>query len=397
MGRALLVLVLAVVAGVAPAGAQRLDVRLQQALDRVSDVVAESFARSLPLPSASAGVAYSFDPVTGNFQREPSTFGQVYLDRSDTLGAKRWNVSFAYQYQQLDELDGKSVDPLRDDTPIYVPGKALALTLPSLAIDAGVHQFLFAATYGFTEDLEASIAMPIVYSDIALRSDIRLAGVTETTGTLESFQLNVVDDRQIVGAGDLLLRTKYRLLERHPVGLAATLMLRIPTGDQDDLQGIGFVELTPGLAASTRVFQPARWARFQGHLNAGLGFNADDVSSSEARWGIGVDWGITDTITAAVAVLGRNQFAKVAPAGFFAFPRCRSDLDTCAIDRSVRNGNAPLFGLSRSRPDYYDVSIGGRGAVWRDTLFAFVNVVVPLNDGYVRTEPIPLVGLEATF
>lgn len=396
MRRAFLVFLL-VVAEVAPAGAQRVDVRLDRALDRVSDVVAESFARSLPLPSASAGVAYAFDPVTSNFQREPSTFGQIYLDRSDTLGARRWNVSFAYQYQQLDELDGMSVHPLRDDTPIYAPGKALALTLPSLDVDAAVHQFLFAATYGITEDLEASIAMPIVYSDIALRSDIRVAGVAESDGMLTDYRLQTLDEQQVVGPGDLLLRAKYRLLERHPIGLAATMLLRIPTGDQDELQGIGFVELTPGLAASTRLFEPAPWVRLQGHLNAGLGFNADDVASSEARWGIGLDWGITETITAAVAVLGRNQFAKVAPAGFFAFPRCTADLDTCAVDRSVRDGNAPLFGLSRTRPDYYDVSIGGRGAVWRDTLFAYVNVVVPLNDGYVRTDPIPLVGIEATF
>jgi len=42
-------------------------------------------------------------------------------------------------------------------------------------------------------------------------------------------------------------------------------------------------------------------------------------------------------------------------------------------------------------------AIGGRGAVGRDTLFAFVNVLVPLNDGLMRTAPIPLVGLEATF
>ncbi len=30
-------------------------------------------------------------------------------------------------------------------------------------------------------------------------------------------------------------------------------------------------------------------------------------------------------------------------------------------------------------------------------MFAFANVVIPPNDGFVRTEPIPLVGVEATF
>ena len=70
---------------------------------------------------------------------------------------------------------------------------------------------------------------------------------------------------------------------------------------------------------------------------------------------------------------------------------------TCATTAAARDGKAPIFGLSGARPDYYDISVGGRGAVWRDTLFVFANVLVPLNDGFVRTAPIPLVGVEATF
>jgi hypothetical protein len=44
------------------------------------------------------------------------------------------------------------------------------------------------------------------------------------------------------------------------------------------------------------------------------------------------------------------------------------------------------------RPDFYDLSIGG--IVWRDTVIAFANVLVPLNDDGRRD---PAVGLEAAF
>jgi hypothetical protein len=70
---------------------------------------------------------------------------------------------------------------------------------------------------------------------------------------------------------------------------------------------------------------------------------------------------------------------------------------TCAIDPAVRVGTQNLFGLSGERPDYYNFSIGGRAALWRDTIFGFVNVAIPLNDGFVRTEPVPLIGFEGTF
>jgi hypothetical protein len=62
-------------------------------------------------------------------------------------------------------------------------------------------------------------------------------------------------------------------------------------------------------------------------------------------------------------------------------------------------GYTPSRARSQTRlaSAYYDIAIGGRGALWRDTVFAFASMVVPLNDGVVRTDPIPLVGIEATF
>ena len=62
-----------------------------------------------------------------------------------------------------------------------------------------------------------------------------------------------------------------------------------------------------------------------------------------------------------------------------------------------RFGVAPLFGLTGERPDFYDLSIGGRANLWRDTVIAFANVVVPLNQAGVRMDLIPLVGVEVAF
>lgn len=391
----ILVVILAAISPSAACAQQVLE-QLEGALDRVATALERSFARSLPLPAASAGVSYSFDPATGNFRRDPATFGQVYLERADPLGARRLNVSFTYQYVELEDLDGHPADDLRNPAPIPIPDLLAAFEIPNLSLEARVHQFLFALTYGLSENLEASIAVPVVYSDLLVRAPVAAAGLTPDGQLL--FEEDEVDDsQQVVGAGDVLLRAKYRFIESREVHLAASLLLRFPSGDEEDLQGIGFFEVTPSVLASTRIFEPASWARLQGHFNAGVGFDTEDVGASEARWGVGLDWGLTDDVTAAIAFLGRNEFSRVAPAGAFTFPRCQSDLITCAIDPSVRVGTQQLFGLSGDRPDYYDLSVGGRGALWRDTLFAFVSVAIPLNDGFVRTAPIPLVGVEATF
>jgi hypothetical protein len=379
------------------AHAQGLTARLDAVGTLLQDTVSSTFGRSVPLPSASAGVQYAFDPATGNFQRSATTFGQVYLDRADPLGKGRLNVSASYSYLELDTLDGKPADDLRDPTPIPLTGKMAAISIPSFRVSAAVHQVLLALTYGITDDLEASIALPLAYSDLRVAADSQAAAVL-TTGELVRVQQHIDQPDTPFGQGDLMLRSKYRIYQSRPVNLSYGLVFRIPTGDEEDLQGIGFLEITPSLLASTRIFEPASWARLQGHLNAGVGFDAEDVSSSEIRWGLGLDWGVAEQLTAAIAVLARHPLSRVAPAGAFTFNRCtNAGLVQCATDRAVRRGSAPLFGLSSGRFDYYDLSLGGRGGLWRDTVFAFVNVIVPLNDGFVRTEPIPIAGVEATF
>jgi hypothetical protein len=202
-----------------------------------------------------------------------------------------------------------------------LPDKALAFQFSELDVDIALHEFLFALTYGFTDDLEATIAVPLEDSDLALAGSLAAVGVRAADGSVVAAEERVEDRSDLVGVGDVLLRAKYRFLGGGPVRLAGSLLLRLPTGDEDDFQGVGFLEVAPGLLVSTRSFEPASWARLQGHLNASVGLDTEDVDASEARWGIGVDWGITEGLTAAVGVLGRHQFARVAPPGFFDFPR----------------------------------------------------------------------------
>jgi hypothetical protein len=341
-------------------------------------------------------VSYSFDPATGTFQREASTFGQVYLDRADPIGAGRFNVSFGYQYVQLEELDGHDSDDLHDTGPIPIPDLLAAIEIPKVSVTGAVHSFLFAFTYGITDNLDAGLAVPAVYSDLRVSLRLRGAAVPED-GEVVVIEEGFDEPEHVVGPGDVLLRGRYRFLESNDLHLGAGLLVRFPSGDDEALHGIGFFEVAPSLLASTRVFEAASWARLQGHFNAALAFNADDVDASEARWGIGLDWGLTDDITVALAFLGRHQFASVAPPGSLDFPRCSSDLIECASDPSQRDTVAPLFNLEAGRPDYYTLSLGGRVAVWRDKLFVFANVAIPLNDGFIRTAPIPLAGVQFTL
>ena len=69
--------------------------------------LSQQIARSIPSPSASAGVFYreSDDPLVPA-SRVVSLAGQLYLERPDTLGRGRWNVSLAYQHVRIDIISG---------------------------------------------------------------------------------------------------------------------------------------------------------------------------------------------------------------------------------------------------------------------------------------------------
>ena len=395
MRRAVLAPIL-IAALVGPARAQTIGPQVEAALQLVATAIEQSFPRALPLPAPAGGVSYGFDPATGNFQRNPSTYGQVYLERADPLGAGHFNASFLYQYASLASIDGYQADALHTPYPVPIPGRFGAVDFSTLSVAADVQQVLFSLSYGITDSLEASVAVPVVYSHVAVDAPVSGAGLTEE-GQLVLIEDRITGSRNSTGIGDVFLRGKYRVAEWEDVHLSASLLLRLPSGDQQDLQGIGYVEVTPTLIASTRVFELAPFARLQGHANGAVGFDAEDVDSSEARWGFGLDWGVTDDLTAGIAFLAQNEFARIAPAGTFTLPRCNADLVTCAVDPSVRGGTQQLYGLSGDAPNYYRLSFGGRGAVWRDTLFLFLNLTMPLNDGFVGLGPIPVVGFEGTF
>ena len=332
--------------------------------------LANSIGRSLPVLAASTGVVYRFDPDTGTFEREPVVFGQLFLERPDPLGKGHLNASISYQRVKIDTFEGRDLEALHDTHRIRGEMSA-PFTVPLFGIDLDTQEVTLSGTVGVTDDTEVNLTLPLLYSEFGLNL------VVEGSRPFRPRSSNL-------GVGDLFLRAKYRLLAQRWVHTALGLVLRLPTGNEDNFQGTGDVELAPMLYLSRDPVPVGRLLRLQPYLNAGVNFDAESVRASETRWGLGVDAGLEDRFAFAVAVLGRHPFSRPGRPGLFEVPR-------------VVGPPAPLFGIEPRRPDYYDVSVGGRVNLWRDTVFAFANAIVPLNRDGFRADVIPLAGVEATF
>jgi hypothetical protein len=353
--------------------ADSLTTRFEQPL---ATALASQIARSIPVPAASSGLTFDYDPETGAFARRTSVLGQLYLERPETVGRGRVNVSLTYQHVRIDTVDGEDIRDLSDVTPIRDPRSAEGFVIPHFGLDIETHEAIASVTYGVTDDLEANLAIPVLYGTFAL--DARFRDVS--TGIAQDDPVRGAK----LGVGDLLLRAKYRLLSADALHVALGLGLSLPTGSEDDFQGTGTVEVAPFVYLSRAAIPLGTVVRLQPFLQGGVTLDADDVGRSEPRWGVGVDVGIGERATLGLAVLGRHALARIGPPGFTDAPR---------TDGSTQ----PLFGIAPGRPDFYDFSIGGRIAVWHDTVIAFANVLVPLNDDGFRADAIPLVGVEAAF
>ncbi len=341
---------------------------------KIAEGLARSIGRGLPVLAASPGVTYEFDLETGVFERNASILGQLFLERPDTIGKKRANISLSYQRVKFDTFQGKDLDSLSDTRP-FASTTGPPFTVPNIRIELDTYETTVSATYGITDDLEFNLTLPVVYSEFDF--NITIAAL----GSEEPFPRNPPSE---LGVGDLFLRGKYRLLVSSWARAALGLGLRIPTGNEDNFQGTGAVEVTPLLHVSHDPFPLGPHLRLQPYISGGVNFDADDVDGSEGRWGVGLDCAVRDRLTIAIAVLGRHAFSRLGPPGLFDFDR-------------VDGSSAPLFGWDSDRPDFYDLSVGGRLRLWRDTIMAFGNVILPLNDDGFRADLIPLFGLEAAL
>jgi hypothetical protein len=133
-------------------------------------------------------------------------------------------------------------------------------------------------------------------------------------------------------------------------------------------------------------------------MNLGLDLDTEAVAKSSARWGAGLDWNLVEPLTVDPALLGQDAWTRLEPTDLFDVPRCGPNVLACvATGAAARRRATPLFGLVPDRPDYVDLSSGGRVALWRDVVIGYATLLVPLNEHGVRTEPVPVVGLEAVF
>lgn len=270
----------------------------------------------IPLGSSSGGFTFQFDPAAGTFTRTTPTFGPSFAERAATVGKGKATFGFNFQRATYDGFEGKDLDGeirfyLRHvpfaTPPVFFEGDVIEETL---RLDLKTSTSTLFGSYGITDRLEVAVAIPIVSVDLNATVDARVLRLaTQTSTDIHRFpngtdSSSFSDSGSASGVGDILVRAKYVIAQFERGGLAGGLDVRLPTGDEDELLGVGTTQATAMLIGSRQ------YGRLSPHFNVGYTFSGE-----------------ADSRLSFLAPLGNDEFAYTFGTEVEASPRVTINAD----------------------------------------------------------------------
>lgn len=265
------------------------------------------------------------------------------------------------------------------------------------AFDIQVGQTVAYFTYGLSDRLDVSVALPMASASIEIVSDATIRRIgTSTDPTIHYFDSPFPgQDRQSFsasgsasGIGDVLVRAKYTAIRWKSGAIATGLDARLPTGDEYNFLGAGSVGARPFLALSYRRgnFSPHANFAYQWNGDSILAGNVQDGSkgnqSDQFQLALGFDLGVTRKFTFAADYLGQQQIQgnRVKLVNYLA----------------ANGALFPNVQVNRARLTQNAASLGMKVNPIAELLVTF-NLLVALDHNGLRDRAAPMIGLSYTF
>jgi hypothetical protein len=355
---------------------------------------------SVPIPSPASGFLYSFDSSLGVYSRSGQSFGPIFAERAETIGKNKFLAGISYQHFNFDRLDGlnlKQIPALFQHQPAENPEYQKDVITTDNSFDIQVGQTVAYFTYGLSERLDLSVAVPIATASVEIVSDATIRRI----GTSSEPDVHFFDspfpsrDRKTFaasgsasGLGDVLVRAKFTAFRWKNGALAAGLDARLPTGDEYNFLGSGSFGARPFAALSYR------FGSFSPHLNLAYQWNGNSVlagnfqtgatgnQSDQLQYTMGFDLGVTPKFTFAADYLGQLQLQG-----------SRVNL----VDFRAANGvRFPNVQIDRRRLPQNAAALGFKVNPISELLVTF-NVLMAIDDHGLRDRISPMLGLSYTF
>jgi hypothetical protein len=343
-----------------------------------------SFATALsqlPLATPASGIVY--EVVNGVLTESTKSFGPIMSERAETTGRHKLFVGFTYQHFAFSSIDGNNLH----DVPIvfrFTTSTDVVYTATVNHISTVVNQYAGYATYGLTNRVDVSIAVPFQRTSMGVSSTG--TEYSTTSSAQASFQEYLPGVAS--GFGDVVLAAKGTAWYGENSALAVGAELRLPSGDALNFLGSGAVGVKPYAAWS-------RKGRISPHANLGYQWNSDSVLARNSAgqeqqlpthflYYFGADVEATKRLTIIADFLGQE---------FFNAPRVSSPTQVTIPNRGLSFPSIEPFNGSYAANN---LAIGAKVNPWNHLLITG-NLAIRLNNGGLRANVVPLVGASYTF
>ena len=352
-----------------------------------------------PFGTGSSAFSFVLDPVTGVDVRTPTTFGPAFAERVLTSGKDKVSVGLNFISATYDKLGDLSLGRM-DAGSIAVTGDPDKTLTGTTSLVLSSQSLVLFGSVGLTDDLDFGVAVPFV--------TVAFDGI----GSLENGYLDAAGDGEVVrvveatgrssGVGDVMLSAKYRLPIRpfgdddeadvlhDPGGLGLLVRARIPTGEENNLRGLGITRVLASLLVSGSA------GNFGFHGNAGFEWWSNDIPFR------------TDSGGAAQSNL-RHMVEYVAGVDFTPIPEMTFIFDV--LGRHVRGDGGSIVETEIVSPTSTISFVGmsaldslrkltvAPGLKWavKGNLLVSVNALIPVDDNGLHDEFTPVVGLAWGF
>lgn len=291
-------------------------------INRLNEQIAAEVG-GFPFSSSVGGFTFALEPVLGTFVRTTDTLGPLFAERAPTLGRGKFNFNLSYTFFKYHTFDGEDLDDLEvvarhDPDIIGFPDEReqfeTDMVRLTLDIDIEVAILALAVTYGITDRLDVGILVPFVHVDMHVKSVARIETSPENTlfPDVHSFPGGadrLVDEAsdKATGLGDIVLRAKYHLLKSRVADVAAAVLAKLETGDEDNFLGTGDTTVRPFVIVSRTFFDVVcPGLSLTPHLNLGYELNVDDSHQNSLEYVVGFDVGV-QRFAVAGEMIGSHQ------------------------------------------------------------------------------------------
>jgi hypothetical protein len=237
-----------------------------------STAAGEVLARSIglevataPFGSTSGGFTFTFDPVLRTFSRSANSFGPAFSERATTSGRGRFSGGANLLRRSYDKFGGNS---LSNFEVARLSGTGAPAETTSLGLDVVSETVAVFGHVGITNNFDVGAAVPFVR--------LRLNGFARAVEPGGAVLPSEGVQAESSGISDIAVIGKYQLWKSVPTGtsssgIAALVLVRLPTGDEENLRGLGVTRTTFGMVASAAL------GRVSPHVNVGYELWSDGI------------------------------------------------------------------------------------------------------------------------